>query len=416
MLGSMSSSNTSPADASMLTARRAAWKQAALPGDFQTQTTDSDRTARDWVVDWVLFFISAGFGVMISLDHDGRLWLLNAATGVAVCISLFWRRSHPLAVGVIASIGSCVAGAAGFAWLVILYNSSLRLDRKGLAWVLVIGVIGFVTYPLLYPSEIGLLALTVLSIGVSGTALGLGVLARARREHVIALAAAGEVAEGEQRLREQQAREAERHRIAREMHDVLAHRISLLSLHAGALEYRPDVPPEDIAKAAGVIRSAAQDALQELRDVIGVMRTGADEGNDPPQPGVADITKLIERFREAGLRVDCDYDGGLDIEVSPAAGRTLYRVVQEGLTNASKHAPGALVTVSIERRAESRVRVTVANPLAVSAHGAAVALPEPGVGLVGLGERLDLAGGRLEHGLEDGARFRLVAEVPISDA
>ena len=95
---------------------------------------------------------------------------------------------------------------------------------------------------------------------------------RARRQLVVSLRDRAERAEAEQQLRVEQARQAERARIAREMHDVLAHRISLLSLHAGALEFRPDAPPEEVARAAGVIRASAHEALEDLREVIGVLR------------------------------------------------------------------------------------------------------------------------------------------------
>ena len=87
------------------------------------------------------------------------------------------------------------------------------------------------------------------------------------------------------------------------MHDVLAHRVSLLSLHAGALEFRPDAPPEEIAEAAGVIRATAHAALQELREVIGVLREGED-GAEPPQPTLADVPALVEESRAAGMRVE----------------------------------------------------------------------------------------------------------------
>lgn len=396
------------------------WKQAALPGDFQSQSVQSSRTARDWIVDWALFAISVAFAVTMTVQQDGsldQLWLLNAIFGGLTCISLFWRRSHPLQVGIFASVASGIAGASGLAWLIVLYNSALRLDRNGFIWVLVISGVGFVTYPFLYPEDdMGVLTTAALGLGVAGMAIGLGVLARARREHVIALVAASAVEETEQRLREEQAREAERHRIAREMHDVLAHRISLLSLHAGALEYRDDISPEDISKTAGIIRASAQDALQELRDVIGVMRTGADQGNDPPQPGVTDISALVERFRDAGVRIDYEIEDGIEDVLSAADGRTLYRVVQEGLTNASKHAPGSRVSVALRRDGDASVEVLIDNRLAAGSELGAVALTEPGVGLIGLRERTDLAGGELEHGARNGTHFRLRAEVPVTDA
>ena len=92
------------------------------------------------------------------------------------------------------------------------------------------------------------------------------------------------------------------------MHDVLAHRVSLLSLHAGALEFRPDAPPEEIAEAAGVIRATARDALEELRQVIGVLRDGGEDGApEPPQPTLADVPALVEESRAAGMRVRCTH-------------------------------------------------------------------------------------------------------------
>ena len=111
-------------------------------------------------------------------------------------------------------------------------------------------------------------------------------------------------AETEQQLLVEQARHAERTRIAREMHDVLAHRISLLSLHAGALEFRPDAAPEEIARAAAVIRASAHQALEDLRAVIGLLRDGADgETPQPPQPTLAALPGLLEESRAAGMRL-----------------------------------------------------------------------------------------------------------------
>ena len=104
--------------------------------------------------------------------------------------------------------------------------------------------------------------------------VGWGLFVRAQRELVLSLRERAERLEAEQRLRVEQAREAERRRIAREMHDVLAHRVSLLSLHAGALEFHPDASAEEVAEAAAVIRASAHAAMQELRDVIGVLREG----------------------------------------------------------------------------------------------------------------------------------------------
>ena len=146
-------------------------------------------------------------------------------------------------------------------------------------------------------------------------------------------------AEAEQQLLVEQARHAERTRIAREMHDVLAHRISLLSLHAGALEFRPDAPPEEVARAAAVIRASAHQALEDLRAVIGVLRDGADgEAPQPPQPTLAALPGLLEESRAAGMRLHADVRVADLAAVPDAVGRHALRIVQEALTNARKHA------------------------------------------------------------------------------
>ena len=124
------------------------------------------------------------------------------------------------------------------------------------------------------------------------------------------------------------------------MHDVLAHRISLLSLHAGALEFRPDAPPEEIARAAGVIRASAHQALEDLREVIGVLRDGADgETPPPPQPTLAALPGLLDESRAAGMQLARRCPRRRLAAVPDGIGRHALRIVQEALTNARKHAP-----------------------------------------------------------------------------
>jgi signal transduction histidine kinase len=221
--------------------------------------------------------------------------------------------------------------------------------------------------------------------------------------------------EAEHRLHVEQAREAERRRIAREMHDVLAHRVTLLSLHAGALEFRPDAPAEEIAQAAGVIRASAHAALEELRQVIGVLRDGAEDGTpEPPQPTLAQIPALVDESRAAGMRVRLRFEAPGDETIPAAVGRTAYRIVQEGLTNARKHAPAAAVEVAISALDGPRLVVAVASrqPVGVAARVARGALPGAGTGLIGLAERVALAGGELEHGPDATGDFVLRATLP----
>jgi signal transduction histidine kinase len=147
-----------------------------------------------------------------------------------------------------------------------------------------------------------------------------------------------------------------REEIAREMHGVLGHRLSLLSVHAGALAYRPDASTEEVSGAAEIIRSSAHQALQDLREVIGVLRAPVGE---LPQPTFADLPQLVEGSRKAGFPVDLTLDapGPLPDRV----GRTAYRIVQEDLTNAMKHAPGQQVTISVTGAPGNGLHVELRN-------------------------------------------------------
>jgi signal transduction histidine kinase len=242
--------------------------------------------------------------------------------------------------------------------------------------------------------------------------VGWGALARARYALIMSLRERARRAEAEQARRVDEARVAERNRIAREMHDVLAHRLSLLATYAGALEYRPDSPPEQLSKAAGVIRVGVHQALEELRQVVTLLRDDdaeddADDHAGPPQPVLADLPALIEESRDAGTPVRLA-NRIADLSTVPAAtGRTAYRVVQEALTNARKHAPESPVTVRLDGRPGEELVVEVGNPLPAKASVA----PGGGAGLVGLTERVDLAGGRLDHGVA-GDGFRVCARLP----
>jgi signal transduction histidine kinase len=251
-----------------------------------------------------------------------------------------------------------------------------------------------------------------LSIVIMGAVLAWGMFVRARRQLVFSLRDRAQRAETEQQLRVDQARQQERARIAREMHDVLAHRISLLSLHAGALEFRPDAPPDEVARAAAVIRASAHDALEDLRAVIGVLREGP-EGAEPerPQPTLADLPALIDESRAAGMRVSYDWRLLAGHRLPDATARNAYRVVQEGLTNARKHAHGAAVDVTLAGGPGAGVEIEVRNRLPVGAFTGSE-IPGAGRGIIGLAERASLAGGRLEHGRTDAGDYRLWAWLP----
>ena len=219
-----------------------------------------------------------------------------------------------------------------------------------------------------------------------------------------------ERAEAEQERRLQEARAAERTRIAREMHDVLAHRLSLLATYAGALEFRPDAPPEQTARAAGVVRSLTHQALDELREVIGLLRDDGEAADPPrPQPGLADLERLVAESRDAGMQVRLRQRCAASPTLTEAVGRTAYRIVQEGLTNAHRHAPGAPVTVDVRGTPGEGLDVAVVNdrpggPVPVALGSS--------TGLIGVAERVAVVGGTVEHGPTADGGFRLRARLP----
>jgi signal transduction histidine kinase len=196
------------------------------------------------------------------------------------------------------------------------------------------------------------------------------------------------------------------------MHDVLAHRISLLALHAGGLEVRPDLPPEKVRETAELMRLTARQALEELRSVIGVLREEA--GQDPPpavpQPTLTDIRRLVEETRLAGSRIDFEMHVDHVDAVPSALGRDAYRIVQEALTNIGKHASGSTAWVQLTGSPKGGLHIRVRNRKPLRAPSGP-ALPGAGAGLLGLQERVALAGGTLIHGPDESGDFIVDAEL-----
>jgi signal transduction histidine kinase len=391
----------------------ARWQRRMLPGSM-VDGPGAERSLRDWAVDALVTAVALGLGIIAMHDtwgqHGSVAKLVDIVLGIASLAALWDRRRHPVGVAAFVVPASAISSLAGGAGLVVLFNAAIRCNRRDLAWITGASIAGAVVYSLLYAtSGPDLRDQIVVGILLFGFAIGWGLFVRVRRDLVGQLHERAARLENEGRLRAEQARSAERERIAREMHDVLAHRLSLLSLHAGALEFRPGAPPEEIAATARVVREAASAALEELRDVVGVLREGTDSETRRPQPTLADLPMLIEESRAAGMRIEAK----LDLPEAPGAtsvGRTAYRVVQEGLTNARKHAPGVLVRVKVTT-SEDTLRIEVRNP-APLVRPAAPALPGAGSGLVGLGERVGLAEGELRHEVAPGGEFILEVTLP----
>ncbi len=336
-------------------------------------------------------------------DGHPTLFLLDAGLGVAAYVLVHWRRRWPLTVALLTAAASTASGlAAGPATLAAVSLATHRRSGQLVA-LFVVNLVAAQVYTFWQPQtteDPAWLLTTVNVVAIAGV-IGWGMYLGSRRELLCTLRHRAERAEAEQELRIARARTTERARIAREMHDVLAHRISQISLHAGALGFREDLDPAEMRASAAVIQEKAHEALTDLRGVLGVLRD-EDTGEvvHAPQPTYDDVPRLVAEASEAGLHVE--HRDLVDRSTGPVpdgVGRTVYRIVQEGITNARKHAPGALLTIEVSGSPDDGVEVCLRNPIGFGV----TVTPGAGLGLVGLSERAQLRGGRLEHRRDDGS-------------
>jgi signal transduction histidine kinase len=361
--------------------------------------------------------------------HPGPLaWAMLGVQGLADA-SLFFRRRAPLVV---------IAVLAGFTVAVSLLISPAGLlpppAIHGNVWA-PYGTIVAAYAPFYYQKDrraafaaVGALTMivarvwdpsaTVILVGVLRTALGplLALYFSARRELLQDLRDRAERAERERYLLAEQARTDERARLAGEMHDVVTHRISLMVLQAGAL----GITASDDAtrQAAEELRAAGCQALDELRDLVGILRREPADDADQT-PSVSALPALIDESTAVGTPAELIEEGDRAL-ASPVVGRTAYRMVREGLTNARKHAPGSRVLVEVSY-GESEVTVTVTNTLAPAGHAGTDGRAGPAAGLAGTGsglgldnlrQRVELIHGTLLAGPTPGGGFRLEARLP----
>jgi signal transduction histidine kinase len=379
------------------------------------------RSVRDRMVGDVLPFVLAVAFTLFTLVDGVTQQLapvpltVDLILGGLSCLGVLLRRRWPVGLAVVVCLFSVYSLSASAVGLIALFTVAVHRRFAVVAPIAAgYALTSFLT-PLVRPDiQVSHWSQVVLGAVCVAAVLAWGMFVRARRQSV--RERAGRV-ESEQELRVAQARQLERNRIAREMHDVLAHRLSLLCLHAGALELRPDAAPEEVARAAGVIRDSAYQALEDLREVIGMLRTArtgvdrCDQTPERPQPTLAALPDLVDQSRRAGMRVrlECQVD---ELAAAPSAvGRSAYRIVQEGLTNARKHAPDDEVSVAVQGAAGDGLTVEIRNPCPLGTAGIS-GIPGGGSGLIGLAERAALAGGRLEHGSTAAGDFRLWAWLP----
>jgi signal transduction histidine kinase len=333
---------------------------------------------------------------------------LYAVAGLAMTLPLAWRRRWPLAVAAIvfgalivqdvAAAGENTPDTQFAAWMVAAYSVAAHSDRRNalLGAALALGAtIGWIGVDDL-----------LLPLLVIGGALVAGRLVRAGQLLTEALSERTAELEHEREAHAQAVVAAERARIARELHDVVAHSISVMGVQAGAV--RRLLPPEQVEQREALlsVEGTGRRALAEMRRMLGILRRSDDEVAHAPPPSLADVESLIRQVREAGLHVDLRIEGD-PVPLGPGVDVSAYRIVQEALTNSLKHAGRARATVVVRYLDRALELEVVDDGRGAAQNGSG------GNGLIGMRERVALYGGELRTGSELGRGYAVRARLPL---
>ena len=378
----------------------------------------SARATRDWIADGIrcltLLALGGSFVPDLVTGSNGEARpAVELVTGVLAGVLIWGHRRWPAQITLLFALCSTFSMTMAIAALIALFSLALRRSLRVVVGLSVLLLITKYLYALFWPDpEVTAAVEEVVYLGFMVLISAAGMFVRTRRQLVLSLRERAVQVETEQHLRIDQARRTEREQMAREMHDVLGHRISMVSMHAGALEMSLSEAGGPAARSAAVIRSSAHQALDDLHEVVGILRSENDRERPTRQPTLADIRTLIDESRQAGLIIEADLRFEQTDDSAPMTlTHTAYRIVQEGLTNAHKHAPGGLVTVRIAGAAGPGLDIELLSSPSSDA-AAYPRIPSGGRGLIGLAERAHLSGGRLEHGPTADGDFRLAAWLP----
>jgi signal transduction histidine kinase len=342
----------------------------------------------------VVIAVLSGLSVRaVSVTPDRFQAPLGVVWGGSVLLAvtvLLFRRTLPLIPFLGAALLAIVSPAVSGALPITAYAVGRYTGRWPVRILAV--VVGAVALTRLWTlpdveNILGGLASTAFAVLLPGA---IGAYVRTRAELLAALTERAERAEAERELLAREAIITERTRIAREMHDAVGHRVSLMVLQAGAIEMAA-ADRARVEQLACQVQVAGRQALDELRQAVGVLRDGEDDGAPvTPQPGLDDLERLVKECRAAGMTVELTRPPAEAAPVDAVVSRAAYRIVQEALTNAGKHAPGAPVAVGVERTPE-RLVVRILN----GAPGEPSRATGGGFGLVGLRERVRTLDGTL---------------------
>lgn len=338
---------------------------------------------------------------------------LSVVIALGFSLPLAWRRVHPVAAA-LAMSSAWLIPTTGFLFLgyvvaaVMFFSVGTHVRRLDVTvalctWAATVGVVMTLLGPEPEPAAIGAVLV------VAGPVVAGRLVAHQRRQTALLEELTGRLVQ-ERATAERAAVAEERSRIARELHDVIGHEVTVIALQADAAAAALAKAPERAAAPVEAIRRSATEALAEMRRVVGMLRA-AEEEDLHPQPGLDDVADLVEQSRAAGARVA--------LTLRPPARAThasvelaAYRLVQEALTNARRHAPGAPVDVRIVGD-DAAVLVEVVNRSSGTVPAPRRSADGSGFGLVGMRERVRLLGGRLDAGPVDGGGYALTARLPL---
>ncbi|WP_290050851.1 sensor histidine kinase [Amycolatopsis solani] len=369
----------------------------------------------------VLFLAVSGPAVLNAdlSDTDNLTWESAVPPAATALLALLWRRSYPRTVVVVTAL--CAAVAGGFGYLITplllapvmiaLYELAGQVPPRT-AWGFYLGTTALVVVSEVlggqggYPWFLAVLnpiLFLLLPIVLAG-------FTRLRQDYVAAVTARAEYAE---KNREEEARHRvaeERVRIARELHDVVAHHLALANAQAGTAAYLARNRSDQVEPILAELAVTTSSALRELKATVGLLRHPDDHGSPlEPAPGLGQLPELTAAFASAGLDVEVVTDG-VRQELSPGADLTAYRIVQEALTNVVRHATTKTAAV---RLAYGRDRLTVTVENDAGPPDPAPASRGPGFGILGMRERAESAGGRLHAGPRPEGGFTVRTELPI---
>ncbi|MGP5306810.1 sensor histidine kinase [Brachybacterium alimentarium] len=344
--------------------------------------------------------------------YSGPIYdVISCVSGAASIAALWWRRRFPLVLAcallVCSTLLPVVSGPSLVALFTVAGHSSLRPTIWATLLALCSTPVQVVVGSPLRDTDFwrGVLALSLAILLV----VGWGIALRSRRQVLESLQERARALARERDLVADGARRAEREEIARDVHDSLAHRLSLISMSAGALNYRREEIPAELAEQIATLQGNSRAALGELRSAIGDIRTGIGSREFSIDPANFDLLDLVEDAQDSGQEIDETIT--ISAGLSPTTTRIVYRTVQELLTNARKHSPDQRVHVRATGDRDTGVRIMMANALS----GTTTEVGPPGFGLVGVAERVKMHGGRLTAGPTAAGQFEVNVWLPWKD-